>query len=486
MLMRRRVLCFAIAAALAASAARAQPAFPVKYSSDSRHLVDQAGTPFPIMGRTAWFVISLNAIDYRTFVDDTASRGYNTIEFHVLNHDPRGYNEPFNGDGDLPFSRRLNGAAWTGNLTYGNINAEAPDFTAPNENYWSFVDGFVGYCESKGILVLMFPAYVGYAGGEQGWMKEMVANGPSRMQMYGAWLATRYKNQKNIVWMMGGDLGGFNTEQTAAENALLTGLKSMAGQQSVQFSAEWDSNMIATDQPTFGSSMTLNGVYTFNGDVNSHGRRAYGRSPVIPAFLLEEPYDEEGPDGNSVNPSATQPVRRFQWWGWLSTIGGYVSGNGYIWPFNSPWRTHLDTAGSRDMARLNGFIRSIGWYELVPSGLGGMRTLIIAGGSTPSMSTYVAAAASLQGTLLVAYVPPAHGGTFTVDMRAMAGVTHARWFDPTNATYIEIGSNFANTGQVGFTTPGNNSAGTTDWVLVLTSRATITPPAAPSNLRIIR
>ena len=132
------------------------------------------------MGRTAWFVTSLSVADYHTFVDDTAARGYNAIELHVVNHDPRGNNPPFNGNGDRPFLNRLDGTAWNGSLTYGNINNEAPDFTTPNEAYWSFVDGFLSYCESKGILVFMFPAYVGYAGGDQGWMQEMVANGATQ------------------------------------------------------------------------------------------------------------------------------------------------------------------------------------------------------------------------------------------------------------------------------------------------------------------
>jgi hypothetical protein len=91
-------------------------------------------------------------------------------------------------------------------------------------------------------------------------------------------------------------------------------------------------------------AMTLNGGYSWSGDVTTQWRRAYGEKP---AFLLEEPYDEEGPDGNRVNPSATQPVRRFQWWGWLSTIGGYISGNGYVWPFQPlNWRRHLGTRGT--------------------------------------------------------------------------------------------------------------------------------------------
>jgi len=324
---------FAVLLLVVASAAVAQaaPAFPVRYSANNRYLVDENGVPVPIMGRTAWFVTSLSVADYRTFVDDTASRGYNAIEFHVVNHDPRGNHPPFNGSGDAPFLKRLNGTAWNGSISYGNINTDAPDFATPNEAYWS-VDGLLAYCESKGILAFMFPAYVGFQGRDQGWMQEIVANGVTRMQSYGAWLATRYKKQKNVVWMIGGDMGTppntFNAAQTTVENALLIGLKSVAGQQSTLFSAEWDSQSIATDQTSFGASTTLNGVYSWSGDVNNHGRRAYARTPVEPAFLLEEPYDEEGPDGTGWNASSTQPVRRFQWWGWLSTIGGYISGNG--------------------------------------------------------------------------------------------------------------------------------------------------------------
>jgi hypothetical protein len=240
----------------------------------------------------------------------------------------------------------------------------------------------------------------------------------------------------------------------------------VSGQQSSQYSAEWASESIATDQSTFGSSMTLNGVYSWSGDVNTLGRRAYSfASPTRVSYLLEEPYDEEGPDGNSANPSATQPVRRFQWWGWLSTIGGYISGNGYVWQFNAGWQSHLDTQGSRDMGRLNAFIKSVRWYDLVPSGLSGMKTLITNNASTGS-SAYVAAAATTAGDLLVAYFPPGHATSNTVDMTAMSGQARARWFDPTNGGYTTIGT-YANSGTMNFTPPGANSVGQNDWVLVL-------------------
>ena len=64
------------------------------------------------------------------------------------------------------------------------------------------------------MLVFMFPAYVGYAGGDQGWMQELVANGPAgcRPTARGSPPATR--TAANIVWMMGGDMGTGSSRST--------------------------------------------------------------------------------------------------------------------------------------------------------------------------------------------------------------------------------------------------------------------------------
>jgi hypothetical protein len=447
--------------------------FPLSLSSDRRYLVDGTGTPFPIMGRTAWFITSLTPADYGTFIDDTVAKGYNSIEFHVINHDGRGNNPPFNGAGELPFLKNLDGGTYTGILAdhSGYSSGLAPDFTTPNPAFWSYVDGLLDYAEAKNMLVFMFPAYVGAGGGtSQGWMTEMTANGQDKMQTYGAFIADRYKDRGNIVWMMGGDYGQFDSDQLAAETGLLNGLKSVDGQ-STFFSAEWDSAVNGADQPDLGSQMSLNSVYDWGGNIFDQARAGYGHSPTEPAFLLEEPYDEEGPDGNGVNRNATQPTRRFQWWGWLGSIGGYISGNGYLWPFQPGWQSHLNTQTAQDMARLNAFMQSYHWYELVPSGLGGMKALVTAGGGEGggNNATAVAASATPDGSLLIAYIPPAHTGSVTIDMTALNGSVTAQWYDPTNGTYSPVsGSPFTNTGTRTFTTPGNNSAGEADWVLVLT------------------
>lgn len=101
------------------------------------------------------------------------------------------------------------------------------------------------------------------------------------------------------------------------------------------------------------------------------------------------------------------------------------------------------------MARLNAFVRSIDWYNLVPSGLSGMKTIVTAGGSQPVFPDYVAAAASPDGMLLVAYIPPDHLGPITIDMTVMSGEAQARWFNPATAAYTVLGT-FSNTGHSNF------------------------------------
>ena len=86
--------------------------------------------------------------------------------------------------------------------------------------------------------------------------------------------------------------------------------------------------------------------------------------------------------------------------------------------------------------------------------------------TVPASALTSAVAAASAGSLLLAYVPPAHTGSITVDMTRLSGTVRARWFDPTSASYTAIGT-YPNAGTQAFTAPGNNSAGAADWVLVL-------------------
>ncbi len=153
----------------------------------------------------------------------------------------------------------------------------------------------------------------------------------------------------------------------------------------------------------------------------------------------------------------------------MCTIGGYVSGNGYVWPFIDPvWQQHLETKGTQDMTRLNQFIRSLEWWKLVPAGLGGMKNIIADPFNIDTAVTYVSAAAARDGSLLVAYIPPAHRGAVKVDLSVLSKPGFVYWFDPTDGRYIPQGTSpVNNNGIIEFTPPGKNHDGESDWVLLL-------------------
>ena len=135
------------------------------------------------------------------------------------------------------------------------------------------------------------------------------------------------------------------------------------------------------------------------------------------------------------------------------------------------------------------FLNSIHWYDLVPDQ---SHTFLTAGYGTFSDSGHIgdndyATGLRMQdGTLGVVYTPVSH--TLTIAMSSFAGPVTARCYDPTADTFTNIsGSPFPNSGSHNFTTPGNNSAGDPDWVLLLqpalgspTPTATVTPTATPT------
>jgi hypothetical protein len=53
-----------------------------------------------------------------------------------------------------------------------------------------------------------------------------------------------------------------------------------------------------------------------------------------------------------------------------------------------------------------------------------------------------------------------------MDLRAMRRPLRARWWDPTSANFVAIGSDLNDDIQT-FVTPGTNQGGSNDWILIL-------------------
>ena len=94
--------------------------------------------------------------------------------------------------------------------------------------------------------------------------------------------------------------------------------------------------------------------------------------------------------------------------------------------------------------------------------MGEMPDLVVKGQGSDTATNYIAAAATKAGDLLVAYVPPAHDGEFSIDVSAMKKGLRASWLDPSNGRKRSVK---INNGK--FRTPGKNAIGDADWVLII-------------------
>lgn len=455
--------------------------FPIAHSSDSRYFVDAQGNPRPIKGRTSWSIVSLGKSAYQAYLADTLARKFNTIEMWAIFHWPvtqvaNTPTPPFAGDGSLPFLKRLDGANWSGALTYSNINNEGPDFTTPNPVYWDYLEEIVRFCQEQSIYILFFPSYVGYVGSNQGWGLEVVANGQTKMQTYGTFCANRFAKYTNLMWMLGGDKGTapntFNTAENNAQQGQVDGLKGVVGARSVEYGAEWEGSTVngysyGPEQSQVGAQLTVHGLYAWAGQTGAGMRAAYQAAITLPNYWMEGVYEGEEPAAINFNPNVVLPTRHYAWNAILNgAVGGVCTGNGYVWPFGSDYLNHLNDRGTKDLTVLWNFIDSIALHRLVPTGLGGIGTLITAGAGSIDTTNYVSVAATTLGDLLVAYSGPGHSGSFTLDMTKLRGTITARWLDPTSGVYSSAGGPFANTGTQAFTPP-TNGVGESDYVLRL-------------------
>ena len=473
--------------------------FPLSISPTQRYLVDATGVPFPIYGDSPWGGhCNVSPADQEVYLRDRQAKGFTTLLVSAIEHDFTLNAPPLDFASNLPFTKRLDTANYTGSPNgttaangnndqfsannYSNADTQSPDFTFPTAAYWTRLHDFLTLCEKYGFAILFFPGYVGFAGDQEGFMVEMVANdavtgaggqdgqpfadaAKSKLWNYGAWIANDFAAHKNLIWVMGGDYGSggssgtFTGPQQTAVSNLYAGIKSVSGQSSVLRTAHWSRPSKASDVTLSAGSFDLESVYSDNTPADHH-RNAYVKTK--PVFGIETRYEGQG--------GGTTPFRKYDWWCAVSGGCGFCHGKATsqpTWDFRTGWESDLNSQGDADAGRLSRFMRTVRWWDLVPSGLGGQKTIVTVNGSTQTAQDYVAAAADIAGTVCVAYVPPAWANTnFTVDMTVMGSTAVAWWFDPTNATYQSIGT-FANTGTNVFTPPGTNSAGDTDWVLLM-------------------
>jgi len=166
-----------------------------------------------------------------------------------------------------------------------------------------------------------------------------------------------------------------------------------------------------------------------------------------------------------------------------SGTGSGIADGTVTWAYagTGNWSSLLNEPGVLDFQQMGSILDGLPRHQLIPSGLGGLQTLVTAGTGTYATWSdhnfetggmdWVTSAAAPDGTLLVAYVPDGHTGPLTVAMSALSGAVRARWYDPASGNYVDdsagAGYPLSNAGTHAFTVLGVNSAGASDWALML-------------------
>ncbi len=399
--------------------------FPLHVEAGKHYLIDARGRPFLMHGDAAWsLLVQLTREDAEAYLEDRRQKGFNTVIVELTEHF-FGDHAPNNVYGDPPF------------LVPG-------DFTTPNEAYFAHAAYVINLAAQKGMLVLLFSDYIGYAGTQEGWWNEMVANGPAKLAIYGTYVANRFRQYDNIIWVHGAD---FNPPDLTLVRPIPTAMRAVDTKWLHTFDGARNTSalgLVGTGEPWLG----VNTIYTDQFSVVSIANTEYARS-TMPFFLNEAVYEYDIPE-NGIRQQAYQAV--------LSGATGHVMGNTTVWLFKSGWQQALQSRGAITLQYLPALLLSRAWWTMVPDVA---RTLL----DDPNTTTGLASDRSFS----LSYMP--HGVPVTADLSKLSGPNvRARWYDPANGTYKTIaGSPFPASGTQTFANPSVNSSGFDDWVLVLES-----------------
>lgn len=182
--MRKHLLILALA--LVALCAQAQGQKPwkngrLKVSDNSKFLQFENGKPFFWLGDTGWLLPQrLNRDEAATYLRKCAEAGYNMVQVQVINGVPA-----YNIYGQM---------SMTDGWDFSNIDIPG------RYGYWNHMDYIVDTAERNGIYIGMVCIWGGL-------VKAGLMN-TEQARSYGRFLANRYKDKPNIVWIIGGDIQG--------------------------------------------------------------------------------------------------------------------------------------------------------------------------------------------------------------------------------------------------------------------------------------
>ncbi len=441
------------------AAAQEVPFEDIKVSKNHRYLTHQDGKPFFYLGDTAWELFHrLDREEAMHYLKDRAAKGFTVIQAVAI--------------------AELDGIS-TGNA-YGHLPFIDQDPTKPDtkegagNDYWDHVDFIVNEANKLGLVIGMLPTW-----GRYWYMGEPPVFNTQNAEIYGRWLAERYKDA-NIIWILGGDRNAENDQFKAVIRSMAKGIREGDG-----------GKHLITYHPRGGAGSAdffpEDGWMDFNMRQNGHNNDwsnfsktyvDYMREPVKPVMDGEPLYEDHPlafkPDERSHSVAAD--CRRPLYWDLFTGACGHTYGHHSVWqmydhgknrrPVNRPlmdWRDALQQPGAGQMVYAKRLLLSRPYFSRIPAS-----DIVLvpheAKSAVPGAGSYrFVATADTDGTYIMVYAPV--GRSFTVATSYIKGETlKIWWFDPRTGKSIKAGK-VKNEKQMTFLSPSPGEL--TDWVLVI-------------------
>jgi hypothetical protein len=424
----------------------------LRISANNRFLVTADGKPFFWLGDTAWELFHrLSREEAEKYLKNRADKGFTVVQAVVL-AEMDGLHEP---------------------NFYGETPLENDDPTKPREAYFQHVDFVIRKAEQLGIYVGLLPTW-----GDKVY-KDRWGTGPeifndSNARAYGKWIGGRYRNQKNIIWILGGDRNPRNESDLGIWRSMAKGIAEGAGGNEkalITFHPQPNALEDGGSSRWFHQDTWLD----FNMFQTGHCREnnvwdriavAYNRTPAKPV-LDGEPIYEDHPvcfNANDLGTSSAYDVRKSAYFDVFAGAFGHTYGCHDVWqmyaphrtPVNGPhfpWYVAIDLPGASQLKFLRTLIESRPMLDRVPD-----QSLIT---DALGVSDHIQATRGKD----YAFVYTAQGKKFTVNMRKITGhEIIASWYNPKNGEVKDAGT-FSKNEQQEFTPPTTGYGH--DWVLIL-------------------
>ena len=428
----------------------------LRVSDNRRFLQTVDGKPFFWLGDTAWELFHrLTREEAEKYLKNRADKGFTVIQAVVL--------------------AELDGLHVPN--PYGEVPLENDDPTKPREAYFQHVDFIVRKAEQLGLHIGMLPTW-GDKVFKSTWGKGPEIFNVDNARVYGKWLGNRYKDQKNIIWILGGDRNPRDERDVNIWRAMAEGIAEGTGGHDkalMTFHPQPNSLEDGGSSKWFHHDEWLD----FNMFQTGHCREnnvwdriqhVYNLKPVKPV-LDGEPLYEDHPvcfNARDLGTSSAYDVRKLAWLDVFAGAFGHTYGCHDIWqmyaphrePVNGPhfpWYVAIDLPGSGQMKYLRQLIESRPMFERIPD-----QTLI-----TDALN----ANDRIQATRGkdYAFVYSAQGKKFTINTSKISGKELvAHWYNPKNGEIKEAGK-FKKTSSVDFTPPSSGYGH--DWVLIVDDAA---------------